>query len=210
MPTPTAPYSPRFSRALSNLLKTEGGFVDDPHDRGGATKYGISLRFLLVEGRIDTNRDGFADFDLDMDGDIDGADVRKLTTEQAGALYWRCFWLPVRAEDFARPLGEALFDQAVNGGLLGARKLLQKAINACSAKMPGGKIAPLAVDGKIGPATIETYQRVLTWPALGMPSLIGAYRAAAAARYRAIVDADPSQRKFLAGWLVRAGKLGAE
>lgn len=210
MPTPSAPSSPRFSRALANLLKTEGGFVDDPHDRGGATKFGISLRFLLAEGRIDSNRDGFADFDLDMDGDIDGADVRKLTPEHAATLYWRCFWVPVGAEDFARPLGEALFDQAVNGGLLSARKLLQKAVNACIAKMPGGKIAPLVVDGKIGPTTLATYQRVLTWPALGMPSLIGAYREAAQARYRAIVAADPSQRKFLGGWLVRAAKLGAE
>jgi hypothetical protein len=46
---------------------------------GGATKYGISLRFLAAAGAFDSDGDGIADFDLDMDGDIDGADVCKLT-----------------------------------------------------------------------------------------------------------------------------------
>jgi lysozyme family protein len=109
--------SPRAIRAgthvaVAKLLGVEGGFVDDRADRGGATKYGISLRFLKAEGAIDANHDGFADFDLDMDGDIDGADIRNLTMSEAVALYHRCFWEPLACESFPEPIGEMLFDQA--------------------------------------------------------------------------------------------------
>jgi hypothetical protein len=70
-------YTTRYAAAAKKLLLIEGGFVDDPTDRGGTTKYGISLRFLAAAGAFDSDGDGIADFDLDMDGDIDGADVRK-------------------------------------------------------------------------------------------------------------------------------------
>ena len=74
-------YSPRYARAARKLLQIEGGFVDDPKDRGGATKYGISLRFLAAEGAFDEDGDGKADFDLDLDGDIDGQDIRDVTQD---------------------------------------------------------------------------------------------------------------------------------
>lgn len=204
-------YSPRFEAAFTDLMMVEGGFVDNRHDAGGATKFGISLRFLLAEGRVDLDRDGRADFDLDMDGDIDGQDIRRLTPDHARALYWRCFWLRIGAEQFARPLGEALFDQAVNGGLVSAGKLLQRAVNTC---LMGSRAATrpelLVVDGSIGPATHKSVIWVLRWPGLGMPALMDALRSAAKERYRSIAARNPSQGVFLKGWLARADRLGRE
>ncbi len=212
MDTP-ATYSPRYRKAAARLLKVEGGFVDDPADRGGATKLGISLRFLKAEGQIDANGDGLADFDLDMDGDIDGADIRLLTGDLALALYHRCFWQRLGAEGFPAPLGEMLFDQAVNGGLTAARKLLQRAINQrlmLAAKNGAKAPAPLKVDGAIGTATNEAMRWLLRYPACGMPGLTSAFREAVADRYHAIARANPSQKRFLKGWLVRADMLGRE
>lgn len=203
-------YSPRYRAAARKLLVIEGGLVDDPADRGGTTKYGISLRFLKAEGLIDLDGDGVADFDLDFDGDIDGADVRKLTQGDAVYLYHRCFWERLDADSFAPPIGEMLFDQAVNGGITAARKLLQKAINAClrKAASASSRPTPLAIDGAIGKVTLAALLWVLTYPALGMPALITAFRGAAADRYRAIAAAAPSQKRFLKGWLRRAEELG--
>ena len=82
----------RFAAVVRHVLGIEGGHSNDAADRGGETNFGISLRFLKAEGRLDLNGDGIADYDLDMDGDIDGADIRLLSPDDAVALYRRCFW----------------------------------------------------------------------------------------------------------------------
>jgi len=53
----------RFEDALPTVLRHEGLYSEDPADPGGATNYGISLRFLRQLG--DTDGDGFAEGDLD-------------------------------------------------------------------------------------------------------------------------------------------------
>lgn len=206
-------YSARYARAVDELLGIEGGLSDDPVDRGGTTKYGISLRFLVAAGAFDDDKDGKADFDLDMDGDIDGADVRMLTVQDARYLYLRHFWQPLGAEGFPVPIGEMLFDQAVNGGLVTAKKLLQRAINQCLLEgkvQMGSKTAPaqLAVDGKLGVKTREALAWVLRYPSFGMTKIVMAFREAVRERYRQIVARFPSQKKFLRGWLARAERLG--
>jgi len=203
-------YTLRYRKAVSRLLGVEGGHVNDPVDRGGETKFGISLRFLAAEGAFDEDGDGKADFDLDMDGDIDGADIRALTKGDAIYLYHRCFWQPLQAEAFAEPLGEMMFDQAVNGGITTGRKLLQRAVNECLLQIPmsATRRGLLKVDGQIGNATRAAIMDVTAWPQLGVPALVTAYRDAARERYRAIARRFPSQQRYLNGWLARADQLG--
>lgn len=203
-------YTPRYRKAVSHLLVIEGGHVNDPLDRGGETKYGISLRFLAAEGAFDDDGDGKADFDLDMDGDIDGADIRALTKGDAIYLFHRCFWQRLQAEIFPEPLGEMMFDQAVNGGLTTARKLLQRAINQCLLQIPmsSPRHGLLNVDGRIGAETRAAMMDVTAWPQLSVPALVTAYRDAARERYRLIARRFPSQQRYLNGWLARADQLG--
>jgi len=206
-------YSARYARAVDELLGIEGGLSDDPVDRGGTTKYGISLRFLVAAGAFDDDKDGKADFDLDMDGDIDGADVRMLTVQDARYLYLRHFWQPLGAESFPVPIGEMLFDQAVNGGLVAAKKMLQRAINQClmiARDKMGSNSAPALLDddGALGTLSREALDWVLGYSALGMTPLVMAYRDAVRQRYRQIVARLPAQKKYLRGWLARAERLG--
>lgn len=197
-------YSPRYAAAVAKLLGIEGGFVDDPVDRGGATKYGISLRFLAAEGAFDEDGDGKADFDLDFDGDIDRRDIRLLTLGDCRFLYLKFFWRPIGADDLPPPIGEMVFDQAVNGGALAAKKMLQSAINACAGSH--GVKGHLQVDGQLGPVTMAYIRAIVSSGGLG--ALIEAYRAQVKARYRAIAARYPSQKRFLRGWLRRADELG--
>lgn len=203
-------YSERYAAAFRKVLGVEGGYVDDAHDMGGATRFGVSLRYLKSAGQIDLDHDGFADFDLDFDGDIDAADIRKLTVGDARYLFHRDFWVPMQCDSFARPLGEMLFDQGVNGGASAAKKLLQKAINAIIARYDRFADRPelLKVDGDIGEATRRALEWALRISAAGMPAIVTAYRDAAKARYLAIVGANPKQQRFLKGWLARADELG--
>ena len=198
-------FSERYGAAVDKLLGIEGGHVNDKLDRGGETNLGVSLRFLKAEGAIDLDRDGFADFDLDMDGDIDGADIRKLTKGDARFLYHRCFWQRLEAETFPRPIGEMMFDQAVNGGLLAARKLLQRALDAIRRKYRYRGIG-LKVDGAIGDKTRGQLSMLIERH--GTQEIVAAYREAAKERYQAIVRASPSQARFLKGWLRRVDELG--
>jgi lysozyme family protein len=169
------------ARIMPVLLRHEGGLVDHPDDPGGITKYGISLRWLRAEG-----------VDVDGDGDIDAADVRGLTHQQAVALYRTHFW---QGYGYARLCNVALagkiFDLAVNMGPSPACRVLQRALRACG--------RPVAEDGALGPCTIEA--------ALGLTlggGLLPAIRAEAAGHYRALIAKNPKLAAFETGWLNRA------
>jgi lysozyme family protein len=124
--------SARFRQAFDILLGHEGGFVDDPHDAGGATRYGLSLRFLKGKGRL---------YDRNQDGVVDAADVRQITLADAQAIYLGEFWNKVRADDLPPALSLLVFDAAVHCGTGTAIRWLQQAL-----KVP--------VDGAIGPITV--------------------------------------------------------
>ncbi len=187
----------RWGAVRRRLFVTEGGHVNDPTDRGGETKYGISLRFLKAVGALDANHDGFADLDLNFDTVLDGHDIAALTPEVAGQLYLKHFYVGPGFWNLPQPFDAALFDQAVNGGTTASIKLLQRALNHFSG-------VRLAVDAKLGPATRTKLSECLR---LRRP-VLASLRDEAKARYRAIVAADPRQQKYIKGWIRRAQELG--
>jgi lysozyme family protein len=198
--TPLYPAGGRFAFVASHVLGLEGGHADHPNDRGGETQFGISLRFLKAEGAIDLNHDRYADFDLDFDGDIDGADVRALTRQQALNLYYHCFWARLKLDRLPKYIDAAVFDQAVNGGAVAAVKLLQKTVNRLN-------IRPVAVDGVLGPQTINAVMALVDNACAD--DIIWRYRQEAENRYNDIVRADYSQVVFIRGWAARARQLGS-
>lgn len=70
-----------FEKAHEFVQRWEGGYCDDAGDPGGATKYGVSLRFLRSEG-----------YDIDGDGDVDVDDVKAVTKAKARELFRKHFW----------------------------------------------------------------------------------------------------------------------
>lgn len=185
----------RFSICMRALLAAEGGFNDIPQDRGGATNFGISLRFLRAEAAINPQVRG-----LFPAGPIDIEDIRNLTVDQAAKIYLWCFWVPAKCDALPKRIDHAVFDQAVNAGLRTAGRLLQRAINAVG-KWAG--LPLLSEDGAIGLQTTAAAHRAHA------PDLVAAFRRVAADRYRGLVVARPSQSVFLNGWLARAAKLGS-
>lgn len=181
----------RFSLCLERVFAHEGGFNNLRADRGGATNFGISLRFLRAEAAINPQVRR-----LIGPGAVTPETIRGLTAEAAGFLYLWCFWTPSHCDTLPEGVDGMVFDQAVNAGRTAAARLLQRAINAT------GFEPQLIEDGQIGPKTI--------WAA-GVPDFVAlrrAFRTVAADRYMAIVVANSSQAKFLRGWLRRAAALG--
>lgn len=179
---------PNFPPALDVVLGHEGGFVDDPDDPGGATKYGVSLRYLTRLGEIATELAGA--FDIDGDGDIDADDVRLLSREDAARLYWSRFWRPYGYGRMSLPIATHVFDHAVNAGPVAAHRVLQRACRAAG--------HAVAEDGVLGPRTVAAAY------AAGTETLRAAVRAERAGYYRALIAVRPRLGKYRNGWLRRA------
>lgn len=87
MPTPIT-----FQIALDKILKSEGGYVNDPSDPGGETNLGISKRAYP------------------------NVDIKSLTPETVAPLYKRDYWDRLDADNLPSPLNYVAFDCAVNQG----------------------------------------------------------------------------------------------
>ncbi|MEO1035235.1 MAG: glycosyl hydrolase 108 family protein [Pseudomonadota bacterium] len=172
-----------FRPAFDALIAKEGGYVDHPNDPGGATKYGISLRWLLT---VDPK-----DADVDDDGIVSVADIRAMTLTHAAALYLKYWWKEYRYGDIdEQDVATRIFSMSVNMGAEQAHKLVQRALTAAG--------QPVKVDGILGPASRAAIARANPW------ALIAAIRSEQAGYYRLIARVNPKLRSFLRGWLRRA------
>lgn len=199
--TPLYGTDARFLTLDKPLRGNEGGYSNRKNDNGDETNYGISLRFLKAEGKLDLNHDGHPDLDLDFDGDLDGADIRALTPEAATNLFYLCFWKRYHLDTLPNFIDGAVLDQAVNGGASAAVKMLQRACNRFAI------VPDLAVDGDLGRKTRDRVWEIKSFGG-GLQKLVENYRQEAEARYNAIARADTSQVVFLKGWVARARRLG--
>ncbi len=177
----------KFIYALGQTLAHEGGFVDHPSDPGGATKYGISLRFLRSRGE-DIG-------DLDGDGDIDQNDIKLLSKNEVASLYFNEFWVKQSYGKLPKEVAARAFDMAVNMGPVQANKILQRAVCAFRIKIEVDGILGLQSEGAI--TTIENL--------FGSEDpLMAVIRAEHAAFYRRLTHIKPRLKPFLKGWLRRA------
>jgi lysozyme family protein len=176
-------------RAIAYAMRWEGGFSDDPRDPGGATNYGISLRFLLADNKIER-------YDFDGDGDVDANDVRQMTREQAAAVYRERFWWPA-LNGIPERLAIKAFDFGVNMGPGQSTRLLQRALNdyAAITKSPA-----LYVDGVFGPATSGAIAKVESSVA-GL--LLADFEELAGRFYFDLAEKRRSARDYFFGWMRR-------
>ncbi|SHI67619.1 holin-associated N-acetylmuramidase [Wenxinia saemankumensis] len=170
------------------IVAREGGYVDDPDDPGGATKFGVTIHTMRRLG-----------LDLDRDGDVDRSDVRALTRSQAAAIMMRHYYERPRLGELPEPIQASLFDMYVNSGA-NAVRILQRLLNDMR--------IPVAVDGVIGPQTIAAAARA---QAAAPDHFADAYGIARRNWYYALADRRPASRKYArrrdggkGGWITRA------
>lgn len=172
----------------SDIVAREGGFVNDPDDPGGATKYGVTIGTLKRLG-----------IDVDGDGRIGVADVRVLTKAQAAEIFVEHYFRRPRIADLPEALQASVFDMYVNAGA-NAVRLLQRLFADMG--------HDLADDGVIGPRTAAAaHDAARPDPLL----LADAYGISRRNYYYRLADTRPASRKFArkrdgskGGWILRA------
>ncbi len=158
-------------------------------DAGGATKYGISLRFLK-NLPLDES-------DIDQSGHVTSRDIKELTEEKAKAFYRKHFWLHYQLGEIERePVSTKLLNIFVNMRGRTAGRVAQRALASCG-------IHDVKEDGYLGPLSFAGINEITCSDAL-TAMYLAALRAQQEAIYRLICANNPTQTKFLNGWLRRA------
>lgn len=172
-----------IDRYLANLVDVvEGpGYTNDPTDRGGPTRYGITQRTLSrVRGKP-----------------ASADDVKNLTRDEALAIY-RDEYVALPGFDkiaqVSTPVALECIDTGVNMGPQVATSLLQRSLNSLGAS--------LRADGACGPKTVDALKTYLQQRGpQGERLLLVALNCMQGSRYIDITEADPSQKRFFYGWL---------
>lgn len=124
-----------FNRAFNHVLEIEGGYINDPDDTGGATRWGISQKAFPK------------------------INIETLTKAQAKTIYYEKYWIKAYCNRLSGyNLKLEVFDTAVNMGVFAATSMLQKALNLLN---NNGKIFDeLKVDGIIGRKSLSAIKKV--------------------------------------------------
>ena len=176
---------------IEALIEREGGFVANPADKGGPTRFGITEAVARANG-------------------YRGA-MRELPREEAAAIYTRLYWLRPRLREVAARSGrlaEELFDTGVNMGPAVAVTFLQRALTALNRN---GKDYPdLVPDGRIGAQTLSALDTFLSLrgKSSGETVLLRALEALQGERYLRLAERRPANEAFLYGWL--ANRIGTK
>lgn len=171
-----------------SIVAREGGYVNDPDDPGGATKYGVTIGTMRRLG-IDKTGDGFVTI----------ADVKALTRADAEQIFVDHYYRKPRISQLPEQLQPSVFDMYVNAGG-NAVKILQQVLRDMGQEV--------SIDGAIGPQTL----RAATAAAKAAPDRIAdIYGIGRRNYYFRLADRRAASRKYArtraggkGGWIKRA------
>lgn len=173
-----------FELAINKTLDNEGGakYTNNPKDPGGATKYGISLRFYRENINKNANEDT----------------IRNLDKNGAIGIYEAHFWNPNRYKDIKhQPIAEKIFDMGVNMGCSTSNKIAQKTFNIYNNSESTNNI--LKEDGVFGIMTISSFNGIKD-----INKYLNMLKLGYSAFYEYLVKKNPVNETFIKGWLKRA------
>jgi lysozyme family protein len=158
---------------IPTVFHWEGKFVDDKLDRGGATNMGVTISTWKNMG-----------YDKDHDGDIDVADLKLITKEDVIGIIRRFAWDPWKADEIkSQSIANVVADWVWGSGKWG-KIIPQRLLN----------VKP---DGVIGPVTIAAIN------AVDSKYFFDKLQNERKTFVENIVKNDPTQVRFIKGWLNR-------
>ena len=142
-----------FDRAFTALLGNEGGYSNNPADKGGETNWGVTIAVARANGYSGPMRD--------------------MPVEVAKKIYRSHYWLDA-FDNMPYPVAFQVFDGAVNSGVTQSIKWLQQALGTKVDGIIGpvtmsavAKADPLAVVIHFNAARLAFLTSLSTWPTFG-------------------------------------------
>lgn len=174
----------RKDQIFDGIVGREGGFVDDPNDRGGATRWGITEKVARAHGYQ--------------------GDMRDLPRETALAILDADYWTGPRFDKIhaiSPRIAEELCDTGVNMGPSVPVSMLQRWLNAFNQQ---GSIYPdMVVDGQIGPRTLSALKLFLAKrDEEGETVLLIALNCSQGQRYLELAEQRAENESFVYGWML--------
>jgi lysozyme family protein len=124
-----------YKRLVPFIRKWEGGFVNDPYDKGGATNAGVTIATY----RAYRKQKGYATTSVD--------DLKGMTSVEWQEIFKKLYWDRWRADGIrSQSVADILVDWVWASGVWGI-------------KIPQ-RLLGVTVDGVVGPVTLETLNRL--------------------------------------------------
>lgn len=177
--------TPEFEAAFHHAMIYEVGAFWDPTDPdviSGACQTSAQRRKV---GYVNIPEDtgGLTKYGIAQNHN-QSVNVHALDLKGAMEVYFKNYWLPSKCHQITIPIKIFHFDASVNHGVGRAAKFLQHCVN-------------VVADGVIGPITLAAVNK------REPVELIKALSSVRSDFYHSIVKNNPSQAKFLKGWLRR-------
>lgn len=182
-------------KIIDVILGFEGGYGNNKHDSGGATRFGIThitaKQYQHLWPKYNFN-----------------GNMRELPLELAREIYVVGFWNKVNGDalfDIHPALALHIFDLAVNSGPAVPGKHFQRLLNVMNRH--GKDYQDLVVDGQIGPKTIESLRTFIKRNGKqGLANFILAMGMQQGDFYLRISESSPKNEEFTNGWMNRAAE----
>lgn len=159
------------------ILKWEGGFVDDPDDRGGATNMGVTIGTYEAYCR----RKGYPKPSVER--------LKNLSMEEWTDILRTMYWDVCKADDIgSQSVANMIVDWAWHSGTGTAIRKVQKVVG-------------VERDGDIGPITLAAINSVSALPLFGM------LKAERVRHLKEICRKRPANNKFMKGWMNRVNDI---
>lgn len=177
------------TKIINEIIKVEGGYVNNPNDLGGQTNYGITEQVQRVNGFK--------------------GDMKDLPRELAFQIYSKKYWDINNLDEIcsiSEKVQEEIQDTGVNMGATIQAKFLQQALNQLN--LDNKIYQDLVIDGDIGQKSLQALQKYFDYRGNQAEIvLLRILNALQGARYVEISEARKQNKDFLFGWFLNRVKI---
>lgn len=177
-----------ISKIIDEVISIEAGYVNNPNDSGGPTKYGITEKVARADGYM--------------------GDMRDLPLERARSILYRRYVIQPgfdRVLNLSEAVAAELVDTGVNCGTTVPGPFLQRCLNVLNYD---DRLPELVVDGIIGRNTEKALSGFLAWRGKdGEKQLVKMLNCLQGERYISLAESSRKNRTFVYGWFSHRVKI---